>query len=198
MKLFVCGDAMIQAQRSLDLLKEGNSRYVNNPALYYSELGRVRLETAQEQKPLAVVIACADSRMPVELIFHCLPGELFVIRVAGNILNPDIIGSIEYAIVHLKTNLIVVLGHSSCGAVTAALNAEPLSAELDGLIKKIHLHPHSHDVNENAVYNANVIAKELQHKLNEWDTKHRHIRVVSAFSGVVDFQEEHRHDKEKK
>ena len=123
-----------------------------------------------------------------------------MLRVAGNILDNDIIGSVEYAIVHLKTNLIVVLGHSSCGAVTAALEGSSLSPELSGLISKIHLRPDSNDVNENAVYNAGQIAVELQHKLDDWNIGQRHIRVVSAFyhidSGVVDFLEEHSHGKE--
>ncbi|MCX7992813.1 MAG: hypothetical protein N2651_03990 [Fimbriimonadales bacterium] len=105
---------------------------------------RYKLET-EGQKPFAVVVACADSRVPPELIFNQGLGQLFVVRVAGNIVNEENLASIEYAVEHLKTPLIVVLGHSHCGAVKAAVSGKHLDGYLSHLIAHIepvvrHLH----------------------------------------------------------
>jgi carbonic anhydrase len=108
-------------------LKEGNKAYLNtaSPAL--------RMKTAEEgQHPYAIVICCSDSRVIPERIFSADIGELFVIRVAGNVLDKHQLGSIEYAASHLGTQLILVLGHTGCGAVHAALNGGG-----DGYIKYI-------------------------------------------------------------
>jgi len=82
---------------------------------------RYQLESGQH--PFAIVLGCSDSRVPLELIFDQGFGDLFVIRIAGNIITNDVIGSIEYARIHLNTQLLVILGHEGCGAVTAALDA---------------------------------------------------------------------------
>lgn len=113
---------MISATDALARLREGNRRFVagsskNDVALS----GARRASLVDGQDPFAVILSCSDSRVPVELIFDQGLGDLFVIRVAGNIAAPSQVGSIEYAASVLGTKLVVVLGHSNCGAVDAAL-----------------------------------------------------------------------------
>ena len=90
--------------------------------------GQRRAATADGQQPYAIILACADSRVAPELVFDETIGDLFVIRVAGNVVDPDVLGSIEYAVEHLHARLIVVLGHEKCGAVTAAISNERRTA----------------------------------------------------------------------
>jgi carbonic anhydrase len=114
---------MIAAAEALMLLREGNNRFVSGTPVASNPRNQTdhsRLETRQE--PFAVVLGCSDSRVPVEIIFDQGPGDLFVIRVAGNIIAPATVGSIEFAVQQLDTRLVVVLGHNQCGAVQAALD----------------------------------------------------------------------------
>ena len=106
--------------QALALLKEGNARFIDGKVFSGSLTAR-RLELTSGQSPFAVVLGCSDSRAPAETIFDQIPGHLFIVRVAGNFVTDDGLGSIEYAIEALHTPLIVVLGHSSCGAVDATL-----------------------------------------------------------------------------
>jgi carbonic anhydrase len=105
---------------SLELLKAGNARFVAGTP-HAERYGPRVADFAAGQSPFAIVLGCSDSRVPVETIFDQTPGNLFVVRVAGNFLNDDNLGSIEYGVDVLKASLVVVLGHASCGAVTAAL-----------------------------------------------------------------------------
>lgn len=105
---------------ALRRLAEGNQRFVDGQPRHPHEARSWRQGLEKGQKPFAVVLGCSDSRVPPELIFDQGFGDLFIIRVAGNVLDEDGIASIEYAVEHLGSRLIVVLGHSSCGAVTAA------------------------------------------------------------------------------
>ena len=104
----------------LQKLMDGNQRYVANAATHPQQTPERRTQIAKGQAPFAIVLACADSRVSPEVIFDQGLGDLFVIRNAGNVLDDHVIGSIEYAVEHLHTTLIVVLGHSQCGACTAA------------------------------------------------------------------------------
>jgi carbonic anhydrase len=124
---------------ALKLLKEGNERFAaNQPAK--RDIGEARRkELAKGQRPGAIVLACADSRVAPELIFDQGLGEMLVLRVAGNVTDPDILGSIEYGVAELKAPLIVVVGHESCGAVKAALTREPVTGNLRKLLDRIHL-----------------------------------------------------------
>jgi carbonic anhydrase len=106
--------------QALELLKAGNARFASG-APQAEAYGPRIAELASGQSPFATVLGCSDSRVPIETVFDQAPGALFVIRVAGNFLNNDNLGSIEFAVEILNVNLIVVLGHESCGAVTAAL-----------------------------------------------------------------------------
>jgi len=113
----------LSAADSLHALMEGNAHFVNGDVEHLVQNAqpdrRIEIGT-YGQKPYAVVVACADSRLSPELIFDKGIGEVFVIRVAGNVVAPHELGSIEYAVEHLGTKLIMVLGHSKCGAVSAA------------------------------------------------------------------------------
>ena len=109
------------AEQALKRLKEGNARFVSGRARFPTVQKEVLAELAKGQQPYATVLGCSDSRVPPELLFDAGFGELFVIRVAGNVLGPAIMGSLQYAGVHLHTPLFMVLGHEGCGAVEAAI-----------------------------------------------------------------------------
>jgi len=114
---------MISAVDALERLREGNRRFVAGATNNDNSISQARrAELVDGQNPFAVVIACSDSRVPVEMLFDQGLGDLFVIRVAGNIVAPSQIGSVEFAAAQLGTRLVVVLGHSNCGAVEATLN----------------------------------------------------------------------------
>ena len=113
----------VGSQEALARLKEGNQRFVSGRSLHVHEGAALRRQLESGQHPFAIVLGCSDSRVPVELIFDQGFGDLFVVRVAGNVVTDDVIGSIEYARIHLNTQLLVILGHEGCGAVTAALEA---------------------------------------------------------------------------
>ena len=112
----------ISADECLALLKAGNERFLSGTARFPTVQKDVLASLAHEQHPYATIIGCSDSRVPPELLFDANFGELFVIRVAGNVVSPEIAGSLQYAGIHLRTPLFVVLGHENCGAVHAALD----------------------------------------------------------------------------
>lgn len=118
-------------------LMDGNQRYVAQKSTHPNQTAGRRIELAKGQEPFAAVIGCSDSRVPPEIIFDQGLGDLFVIRVAGNILDDVVIGSVEYAIEHLSLQLIVVLGHSKCGAVAAAIEGGQSSDHTISLIEAI-------------------------------------------------------------
>ncbi len=109
------------AELALRRLKEGNARFVSGHARFPTVQKEVRAELAKGQQPYATVLGCSDSRVPPELVFDAGFGELFVIRVAGNVLGPSIVGTLQYAGAQLHTPLFIVLGHEGCGAVEAAI-----------------------------------------------------------------------------
>ena len=108
-------------REALQALKSGNTRFYSGTPQRTALGANERRAQIISQTPFAVVLGCADSRVPVELIFDQGPGDIFGIRIAGNVVEPGTLGSIEYAIAHLKVHLIVILGHEGCGAVTAAM-----------------------------------------------------------------------------
>jgi len=111
---------MISATESLARLRQGNQRFVEGVPVGFTSQDRP-LPSAKSQEPFAVILGCSDSRVPTEIIFDQGPGDLFVIRVAGNIVAPSQIASVEFATEYLGARLVVVLGHAQCGAVTATL-----------------------------------------------------------------------------
>ena len=113
---------MIPARVAFERLKEGNQRFAANVRGedFVSHLRRAEL--ASGQQPFAIILGCSDSRVPAEIVFDQGLGDLFVIRVAGNIVAPSQVGSVEFAAAQFSTRLVVVLGHSQCGAIIATLN----------------------------------------------------------------------------
>jgi len=120
---------------AIEVLKAGNKRFVNNLKAHRNLLEQVN-ETADSQHPFAVILSCMDSRTSVELIFDQGLGDIFSIRIAGNILNNDILGSLEFATAIAGSKVIVVLGHTKCGAITAACDNVTLN-NLTILLDKI-------------------------------------------------------------
>jgi carbonic anhydrase len=153
---------MISAVDALERLREGNRRFVSDEDIEGTPASREhRAGAAKPQNPFAIILACSDSRVPTELIFDRGIGDLFVIRVAGNIVAPSQIGSIEYAAEQFGTRLVVVLGHSNCGAVIATLQELALkeshrSPNLRAIVDRIRpaVEPvleHHNDVDDDAV-----------------------------------------------
>jgi carbonic anhydrase len=113
---------MLSAFDALDRLREGNARYVSESRSSEAAVGPGRRHALTNgQEPFAIILGCSDSRVPAEIIFDQGLGDLFVIRVAGNIVAPSQVGSVEFAAARFGTRLVVVLGHSNCGAITATL-----------------------------------------------------------------------------
>ncbi len=134
---------MVSGREALNRLREGNARFASNvrgPDTIVSHTRRPELPA--EQEPLAIILGCSDARVPAELIFDQGLGDLFVIRVAGNIVAPSLVGSVEFAASQFGTRLVVVLGHSKCGAVTATLDelqrpTENQSRNLKSIVDRI-------------------------------------------------------------
>jgi carbonic anhydrase len=123
---------------ALQQLKEGNARFVSGGAKHpHADQARVRDTAANGQHPFATIIGCSDSRVPAELLFDQGFGDLFIIRVAGNVCATDEIGSAEYGVDHLGTPLVVVLGHTKCGAVTAVTTGAQVHGSIPKLVAPI-------------------------------------------------------------
>ena len=131
----------VDAIQALKRLQDGNARFVAGKPQHPHETSAWRRALEKGQHPFAVVLGCSDSRVPPELVFDQGFGDLFVVRVAGNVVDTDVTASVEYAIDHLDTQLIVVMGHSHCGAVTATLdhlsNPDGEPAEVVSLLYRI-------------------------------------------------------------
>ena len=188
------------AKEALERLKLGNQRVLHGEA---KGLGRITAQRREEltekaragQAPFAIILSCADSRVPVEILFDAGPGELFVVRVAGNVANPSSIASIEYAVANLSTKLIVVMAHESCGAVAAAIEGGDAGKNLNTLLGYIQpvVGSADNDVNVVARSNARQSADRL---LSESDiirpaVESGDVEIVTAFfhfDGEVEFE----------
>jgi carbonic anhydrase len=132
------GGAAVSADEALAKLVEGNKRYVSGKMCVQSECTTARRsELAKGQKPYAIVLCCSDSRVPPEIVFDQGMGDLFVVRVAGNVPDPVVLGSIEYAAEHLGSPLLVVLGHERCGAVKATVETLKSRGKAEGNLGSI-------------------------------------------------------------
>ncbi len=193
-------------EQALELLKSGNARFFSGqPQRVFSDVN-LRRSQIIAQTPFAVVLGCADSRVPVELVFDQGPGDLFSIRVAGNVVENATLGSVQFAIKHLKIHLVVVLGHEGCGAVAASLlpvearSQEPEQVRflLDAIAPALEGMPVIRD-GKARMREAVVRNVERQKQILEADsvvqdaTARGQIKVVGAFyeigSGAVDFLE---------
>jgi carbonic anhydrase len=112
--------SIIAPAEAIARLKDGNSRYTNGNLQHPGQTTERRAELAKSQHPFAIIVSCSDSRVPPEIVFDQGIGDLFICRVAGNVINDESLGSIEYAVDHLGVRLILVLGHQRCGTVQAA------------------------------------------------------------------------------
>lgn len=193
----------VTAPDALARLREGNARFVANvrsEASLASAARRAELAIAQE--PFAIVLGCSDSRVPVEIVFDQGPGDLFVIRVAGNIVAPSLIGSVEFAADRFGTRLVVVLGHSSCGAIQATLEelhrpSTNQSPNLKAIVDRIRPAVDPRD-DEQTAMRANILASvnQLRHgsSIIEGLVGSNGLVIVGAWysleSGVVEFLEE--------
>ncbi len=131
-------DTVATAQEAKQLLVDGNKRFTSGkPAL--KDIGSARRENllAKGQKPFATIVSCSDSRVPPELIFDQALGDLFIIRVAGNVVDPVAMGSIEYGVEHLHTPLLVIMGHENCGAVKATVDGGEAPGSIGSIVEKI-------------------------------------------------------------
>ncbi len=127
----------VPPDEALGRLKAGNERFADSKVSEGKPVAAKRAETAKGQHPFAIVVACADSRTAPEIVFDQNIGDLFVVRTAGNLVDDYALGSIEYAVEHLGTRLIVVLGHERCGAVTAALAGGTAPGHINSLVRDI-------------------------------------------------------------
>ena len=128
----------LNSEAALAKLISGNKRYVSARQLHANLTSERRAELKDGQCPIAIILGCSDSRVPPELIFDLGLGDLFVVRVAGNILDDVVLGSIEYAASHLGTSLMMILGHSKCGAIEATAARGSMEGHLPCLAKAIH------------------------------------------------------------
>src|SRR5438876_10670259 len=127
----------VAPSEAISRLKEGNGRYAGGNLQHPGQTTERRAELANTQHPFATIVSCSDSRVPPEIVFDQGLGDLFVVRVAGNVIDDHALGSIEYAVDHLGVRLIVVLGHQSCGAVKAAKETIAAKSKAAGQLKSL-------------------------------------------------------------
>jgi len=189
----------ISAEEALKLLKDGNLRFQSGE-LKHPHLEKSHREQLLEgQHPYAIILSCADSRVIPELVFDCGLGDLFVIRVAGNVARDKVIGSIEYAVKFLGTKLVVVLGHEKCGAVQAAMGDGEVPGHIGSIVEMIKPAVHiaktmEGDSFENAIkLNARIVSGSVSGSnpiLNDY-VKNEGLMVVPGYyemkSGKVEF-----------
>ncbi|MFM6307336.1 MAG: carbonic anhydrase, partial [Dolichospermum sp.] len=178
-------------------LIEGNRRFVNQNRQYPNQSKRRLQSLSKKQYPYAAILGCADSRVPPEIIFDQGFGDLFVVRVAGNIASDEAIGSLEYATTALGTQLIVVLGHKGCGAVSAAFDNQPDDGKISSVVDDIRpsLSPNSrirrniNDVNDDhnpVINNIEYQARKLQNNSPIIDRliRDERLKIVRAYYDI--------------
>lgn len=201
---------MKTAKEALDQLREGNRRFVADKSnAGDASLVNRRREVVDGQQPFAIILGCSDSRVPAEMVFDQGLGDLFVIRVAGNVVAPSQIGSVEFAAERYGTKLVVVLGHSQCGAILATLEAlehpnESTSRNLQSIVDRIRpsvetlfdtdlKHDHDALVHQSVRANIRASCNHLRHgsELLEKLIQNHGLRVVGAEysleTGAVEF-----------
>lgn len=200
---------IIGPDQALLKLKEGNLRFINEERAYPNQ-NNVALKTTSEngQFPFATIISCSDSRVPVEHIFDVGFGDVFVVRVAGNVVDIDEAGTIEYGVEHLHTPLLVVLGHTKCGAVTAVCKGDEVHGNIPKLVDNIipavnkakekHGNEFSHEVIDDAIINNVWQSIEDLVKISPVSAelvKEGKLKIVGAIyhidTGIVDWLGEH-------
>jgi len=172
--------AAITPAMAIDILKEGNKRFMNNLKANRNLLEQAN-ETSDGQHPFAVILSCIDSRTSAELIFDQGLGDIFSIRIAGNIINEDILGSMEFACKVAGSKIIVVLGHSKCGAVKGACDHVELG-NLTGLLRKIQPAIQSE---QTEIDNRNSSNAEFVEKVAQLNVAHT-VNAIRSRSLILD------------
>lgn len=158
----------VEPEQALETLLEGNKRYTSSHLKHPHESAEWRHSISRAQHPFATILSCSDSRVPPELIFDVGLGDLFVVRVAGNIASDDVVGSLEYAAEHLGTTLILVMGHQSCGAVQSTIAGGEPKTHIEHLTRAIEpavtrARQKEGDLVANAVReNVNLVVEQLR------------------------------------
>ncbi|MDX2211683.1 MAG: carbonic anhydrase [Oculatellaceae cyanobacterium bins.114] len=177
----------MNANHALEKLIAGNQRYVTSQLVHHHQSASRMRAIAVGQHPFAIILGCADSRVPPEIIFDQGLGDLFVIRVAGNILDDAILGSIEYAVAELGTALVLVLGHERCGAVAATVNHAQILGHISTLLSAIQpaidrAKTEPGDLLDNAVRaNIELVVEQLKSSMPVAElVQHNRLKVVGA------------------
>lgn len=165
-------------EKALQVLKEGNERFVNSLKKQRNYLDLVN-ETSSGQFPFAVVLSCIDSRVPVEVVFDQGIGDMFSARVAGNIVNEDILGSIEYGCAVAGSKVVVVLGHTKCGAVTSACEGVEMG-NITELLSKVKPAIETVKKEHSNVEVEDVTIANVHHSIEEIRTKSEILRNLEA------------------
>ena len=179
----------MDSQQALDQLKTGNARFISGTITPKDDYTELRENLTAGQHPFTVVLCCSDSRVAPEIIFDQKLGDLFVIRNAGNVVDEDVLGSIEYAVEHLGTPLVVVLGHSCCGAVTATCEGGELPGHIVDIAQRIRPAISTRCcIDDNARRHAKRMAQLIE---EDEIVQHVGAKVVAAFynleSGKVEW-----------
>lgn len=173
---------MEKVENALQALKAGNERFVTGNLSNKDTYAEDRKALCAGQHPFAVVLCCSDSRVAPDIIFDQKLGDLFVIRNAGNIVDEEVLGSIEYAVEHLETPLVVVMGHASCGAVTATCQGDDLPGHILDLVKRIRPSINtSCCIDDNAKRHAKRMAKLIE---EDEIVHHVGAKVIAAFYDI--------------
>ncbi|WP_294130622.1 carbonic anhydrase [uncultured Clostridium sp.] len=151
---------------ALQILKEGNNRFVKDKSILRNVSQERRDSLKNGQSPYAVIVSCSDSRVTPTTVFNAGLGEIFDVRLAGNVVDDDALGSIEYAVEHLNTPLVVVMGHQSCGAVTATYNevvkGEKVTGNMESFVEKITPSINKNGTVDDAIHNnIDSVVKEV-------------------------------------
>lgn len=195
---FATDTSNVSADDALVKLKAGNDRFVKHHMKHPDEYKTRRKELVKGQHPFVAILSCSDSRVPTEIIFDQGLGDVFSIRNAGNVLDEHVMGSIEYAVEHLGVNLIVVLGHESCGAVAAAMSDHKETKAIESL--KLAIEPAVCQCKEENNYTSENVIKahvklDVEDILSDQDLceyMHKHnVKIIPAYynltTGKVDF-----------
>lgn len=188
----------VSADIALVKLKQGNERFVKFHMKHPDECKSLRENLVRSQHPFAAILSCSDSRVPTEIIFDQGLGDIFVIRNAGNVVDEHTLGSIEYAVEHLGVNLVVIMGHESCGAIGAAMKDEKESEAIESIKESIE--PAIEQCKKtNQLTAENVVKTHVLLDIEEilkdkglWQYMEKHnVKIVPAYynlkTGKVDF-----------
>ncbi len=169
--LYASSSSSVSATEALQMLKDGNQRFLEGKTIHpHSDFARIK-EVSTGQKPFVTINGCSDSRVPPELVFDQGFGDVFVVRNAGNVSDTDEIGTIEYGTEHLGTNLVVVMGHTKCGAVTAVAKGDHVEGSIpklvDNIIPAVEKVKHSHKDEEYTKWINEAISENVNQSIQD-------------------------------